>query len=87
MTLRIHGGVILLGGNCPAGDAEDLLRALRDMPEAIVDIGGVVKLHMAVLQVLLALLPVVRGRPESGTLSQDMFRRLISDGDSGQESF
>ena len=86
MTLRIHEGTILLEGRCPAGDAEDLLGALRDRPGASVDIGGAVKLHMAVLQVLLALRPPVIGRPKSGTLSQDIFRRLISDSDSGDES-
>lgn len=87
MTLRIQDGAILLEGRCSAGDAEDLLAALRDLPGATVDIAGVAKLHMAVLQVLLALRPAVSGRPQAGTLSQDIFRGLISASDSAGESF
>lgn len=86
MTVRIEGAAIRLEGRCPAGDAEHLLAALRGLPGATVEIGGAVKLHMAVLQVLLALRPPVSGRPQSGTLSQDIFRRLISVSDSARES-
>lgn len=86
MSLRIEGAIILLEGRCPAGDAEELLAALVDRPDAIVDIGGIQKMHMAVLQVLLAVRPAVTGRPVAGALSQDIFHRLISDGDSRPES-
>lgn len=87
MTLRIEGGTIVLEGRCPAGDAEDLLGALGEHPAACVDIAGVLKLHMAVLQVLLALRPPITGRPTAGPLSQDIFRSLISGSDSDAECF
>lgn len=87
MTVRVEGRTIMLEGRCPASDAEDLLVALGDDPAARVDIGGVVKLHMAVLQVLLALRPPVIGRPTTGLLSHDIFGGLISGSDSGTESF
>ncbi|EJL26224.1 hypothetical protein [Novosphingobium sp. AP12] len=87
MTVRVEGRTIVLEGRCPAGDAEDLLGALGDHPQGRVDIGGVVKLHMAVLQVLLALRPPVTGRPPVGPLSQDIFRSLISGSDSDAECF
>jgi len=86
MSLRVHEGRILLEGHCAAGDAELLLTTLQDLPGATVDIGGVQKLHMAVLQVLLALEPTVTGQPQSGAMSRDIFRRLISDSDSRRES-
>jgi hypothetical protein len=85
MTVRIQGPAILLEGRCPAGDAENLLSALRDRPGNTVDISGAEKVHMAVMQILLALRPAVIGRPQSGVLSQDIFHNLISDGDSRAE--
>jgi hypothetical protein len=87
MTVRVEGGTIMLEGRCPASDAEDLLVALGEDRAARVDIGGVVKLHMAVLQLLLALRPAVTGRPTTGLLSHDIFCGLISGSDSGTESF
>lgn len=87
MTVRIEGATIVLEGRCPAGDAEELLGALGNDPAARVDIGRVVKLHMAVLQVLLALPASVTGRPTTGPLSQDIFRSLISGSDSDAECF
>lgn len=86
MSLRVHEGRILLEGHCAAADAELLLTTLQDVPGANVDMGGVQKLHMAVLQVLLALKPSVTGQSQSGTMSRDIFRRLISDSDSRRES-
>lgn len=87
MTVRVEGGTIILEGRCPASDAEDLLGALHECPGARVDIGGVVKLHMALLQVLLVLSPPVTGRPSTGLLSQDIFRGLNSGSDSDAENF
>jgi len=87
MTVRVADGNIMLEGRCPASDAEDLLAALSDLPGASVDMSGALKLHMALLQVLLALRPTVNGSPSTGVLSQVIFRPFISDSDSNAESF
>lgn len=87
MSVHVRDGAILLEGRCPAQDAEDLLRALQETPGACVDIEGVVRLHMAVLQVLAALAPPIRGRPPAGTMARDVFRGLISASDSTREVF
>lgn len=81
MSVRIDQGTILLEGRCTVGDAEELLAAMREAPGASVDMAGVLKLHMAVLQVLLALRPAVTGRPAAGALSRDIFFQLVSGGD------
>ena len=79
MSVVSEDGTIRLEGRCGAEDADDLLCALQAMPGASVEIGKVQRLHMAVLQVLLALRPAMRGRPDKGPFSQDLFFRLISD--------
>lgn len=81
MSIRVEGKVIHLGTRCLAEDAEDLLRALQDTPGAIVEIGATTRLHMAVMQVLIALRPPIRGRPGAGPLSRTVFLRLISEDD------
>jgi hypothetical protein len=87
MTVRITDGHIVLEGRCPASDAEELLAALCELAGASVDIGGASKMHMAVLQVLLAVRPIVTGCPSTGPLSQVIFRALISGSDINAESF
>lgn len=86
MSVRIEDGAILLEGRCGAGDAEELLASLREMRGARVEIGGLERLHLAVLQVLLALRPNLTGRPTAGMLAQDIFLQLISKGDRRPES-
>jgi hypothetical protein len=81
MSIRIEGEVIHLGTRSMAEDADDLLRALQEMPGATVEIGTTTLLHMAVMQVLLALRPAIHGRPVAGLLSRSIFRRLISEED------
>ena len=61
MSVKSHGGVVILEGSCSAEDAEALLIALQDAPGAVVDVAGAVKLHLAVVQVLLSLRPQIRG--------------------------
>lgn len=87
MTVRIQDGAILLEGRCPAADAEELFSALQQRPHSIVDLSRVLALHMAVLQILLALRPVVTGRPRGGLFCHDILRDLISVSDSEPESF
>jgi hypothetical protein len=86
MSVSSEGGTIRLEGRCPAEDAEDLLCALQAAPGASVDIAKVQRLHMAVLQVLLALRPGIRGRPDTGLFSQDIPFRLIFDDTAAKNS-
>ncbi len=82
MSVRTHDGLILLEGRSSAEDAETLLLALQEHPGATVDVAGVRKLHMAVLQILLALRPPVQGTPTAPFLSRNIFGPLISNSDS-----
>jgi anti-anti-sigma regulatory factor len=61
MSVRQEEQVIILVGQCQVEDAEPLLAALQAAPGLIVDISGASHLHTAVLQVLVALRPEVRG--------------------------
>lgn len=81
MSVRVEGNIIHLMGRCPAEDAEDLLRALLETQGASVEIGAAQRIHMAVLQVLLALCPPIRSRAATGPFSRDILLRLISIGD------
>ncbi|MFC0202829.1 hypothetical protein [Novosphingobium soli] len=86
MSLRVANGIIVLEGRCAAEDAEELLIALQDHPEAPVDLARARKLHLAVLQVLLSLSPRVEALPAAGALSEDIRQMLIYKGDSAVES-
>lgn len=63
MTVRVADGAILLEGECPVDEAEALLEALLADPRAPVDWSACRDLHTAVLQVLLAARPTMRGLP------------------------
>lgn len=65
MSVRVEDAMIQLSGRCLAEDAEALLVALRDGPEPTVDIAGATHLHLAVLQLLLAARPQIRGIPDN----------------------
>jgi len=54
MSVRVEAGMVHLTGRCLVEDAEPLLLALQDDAGAIVSLAGVARLHMAVVQVLLA---------------------------------
>lgn len=86
MSVRTQGDTVFLEGRCPAGDAEALLVALQDQPEAVVDIAGVVKMHLAVLQVLLALGPPLSGAPAVPLLAGDILLRGNSAGRNSQST-
>lgn len=70
MSVAVEGDRIRLVGRCPAGDAEALLVALQDHPALAVDVAGAGKLHLAVLQVLLAAGRSVTGEPQHPFLAQ-----------------
>lgn len=76
MTVAIEAGVIFLRGRCLAEDAEALLVALQNDPAMIVDITEVQRLHAAVLQVLLAAAPVLRGVPVDPFLREMVFAKV-----------
>jgi hypothetical protein len=62
-------GVIALRDDCPADDAEALLRLLLGDAHAIVDWRGCESAHTAVVQVLVAARRKLRGPPRQGFLS------------------
>jgi len=62
MTItRDNEGIIVLDGECAVEDAETLLRLLQAQPEGPVDWSACTRLHTAVLQVLMAAAPTIRG--------------------------
>lgn len=63
MTVRIDQDVIHLEGHCRVEEAEALLIALQEGPGRIVDVGQLARLHLALMQILLAWSPELRGVP------------------------
>ncbi len=62
MTVRVAvDGTIVLEGACPIEDAEPLLQCLLRTPDAAVDWRGCHFVHTAVIQILLAAAPTIRG--------------------------
>ncbi|WP_380872431.1 hypothetical protein ACFB49_33670 [Sphingomonas sp. DBB INV C78] len=72
MTVHLDGNIIRLSGRCLAEDAELLLTALREGPECVVDVDGVEKLHLAVVQILLATGRPVRGTPDNPVIAHHL---------------
>jgi hypothetical protein len=64
MTIRATAdGVIMLEGDCLLEEVDALQRELLANPEAVVDWTECTAAHTAVIQVLLAARPVLRGPP------------------------
>jgi len=76
MSVLVEEGVIQLRGRCLAEDAEALLVALQERPDRIVDLSGVTRLHLAVVQLLLAARPTVHGVPEQGFAARHLINLL-----------
>jgi hypothetical protein len=69
MSVRLAiDGAIELVGECPLEDAEELLRLILQNPGCVVDWSECEEAHTAVLQVLMAARPTVRGSPASNFL-------------------
>jgi hypothetical protein len=69
MTIHVDDeGVIHLAGDCTIDDAEPLREQLSARPASPVQWELCERMHTAVLQVLLAAAPVVRGVPNDGFL-------------------
>jgi hypothetical protein len=63
MTVSVSGDSIRLIGACLVEDAEPLLLAFQADPARSVDIGAATRLHLAVVQLLVAMRPSVTGVP------------------------
>jgi hypothetical protein len=76
MTLRIDAEAIHVTGHCPIEEAEALLCALQDHPQAPVDLTGLTRAHLAIVQLLLSVRPRLIGAPADALL-----RRLLAGGE------
>jgi hypothetical protein len=63
MTVALENGIVVLSGDCPAGDAEELLQHLLAEPAAAIDWQRCDTAHSAVIQVLLAARRQISGPP------------------------
>ncbi len=61
MSVRLEGQVIVLEGVCRVEDAEPLLRWLQADASRLVDLSEAEHLHAAVLQILMAFKPGLKG--------------------------
>lgn len=62
MTVRVADNVIHLEDHCRVEEAEALLQALQEGAHTV-DIGRLTRIHLAPVQILLAVGPAVRGIP------------------------
>ena len=77
MSVRLDGNVIILEGQCRVEDAEPLLGWLQADRGRTVDLTDAEHLHAAVLQVLMALQPAVRGAARDAFLRDWITPALI----------
>ncbi|MGV7030691.1 STAS domain-containing protein [Methylobacterium symbioticum] len=63
MPLDLRDDCLVLTGHCPIEEAEPLLDALRGSAVPVVDLSGLERAHTAILQVLMAAAPAIRGEP------------------------
>jgi hypothetical protein len=80
MSVRLDGNVIVLEGACRVEDAEPLLGWLQADRSLAVDLTDAEQLHAAVLQVLMALSPVLQGTPKD-TFIRDWITPALSEAD------
>lgn len=73
-------GPIRLTGVCPLEDAERLLQALLISPGQAVDLTACNAAHTAVIQVLVAVMPVIEG-PPAGEFLRTFIYPLVRSGD------
>ncbi len=82
MSVRLAGDVIVLEGPCRVEDAEPLLSLLQAGPDRTVDLTEAGHLHAAVVQVLMALRPTLKGTGQDGFLKTWIIPALVG-GESG----
>ena len=73
MSVRIAEDAVILEGRCLVEDAETLLVALKEHTGLPVDVSGVERLHMAVVQILFVLRPDLRGTVRDPFLARQLF--------------
>ena len=76
MSVTVEGDIVRLAGRCGAEEAEALLAALRDAPGRSVDLTGVERLHLALVQILMAARPSLAGKPGDAFLSRHVLSLL-----------
>jgi hypothetical protein len=78
VTVRLSpAGAIMMEGICPSEDAEVLLQLLLAHPAPVVDWSACEGAHTAVIQVLMAAGPALRGPPAGGSL-RDWVQPLLT---------
>ncbi|WP_134499800.1 hypothetical protein [Microvirga pakistanensis] len=77
MSVRLAGDAIVLEGPCRVEDAEPLLSLLQAGPDRTVDLTEASHLHAAVVQVLMALRPTLKGTGQDGFLKTWIIPALI----------
>lgn len=78
MSVALAGDAVRLAGDCPVEDAETLLVLLQQNRAAAIDLDDCGRLHMAVMQVLLAAHRPVRGRPAHAFVRDWLLPQLVS---------
>jgi hypothetical protein len=76
MSVLVSGDTVHLTGVCFVEDAEPLLLALLANPHCSVDLSAATRLHMAVVQLLLAARPSVAGVPADAFLRDRLMPKL-----------
>ncbi len=79
MSVRLDGNVIHLQGPCRVEDAEPLLSLLQADIERTLDLTDAEHLHAAVLQVLMALRPAIRGIAKDAFIRNWIIPPLMSE--------
>ena len=77
MSVKLIDDRIVLAGDCPVEDAENLLRLIQENPERTIDINDLGRIHMAVMQVMLAARAPVTGVPENAFVREWMLPHLL----------
>jgi hypothetical protein len=78
MSVRLEAGRIRLDGDCPVEDAETLLGLLQKYSSAPIDIKDCGRIHMAVMQILLAAQRPVHGVPGNTFVREWLVPQLLS---------
>lgn len=64
MSIRVENGVVCLEGSCLVEDAEALLIAFQEGCRHV-DLGSATRLHLAIVQLLIAFKPLVSVIPDN----------------------
>jgi hypothetical protein len=78
MSVRFDGDRVRLEGDCPVEDAEALLQLLQNHPSCAIDLADCGRLHMAVMQVLLAAGRQVMGTPANAFAREWLIPQLLN---------